>query len=60
MRMRTYAAVCGRMLTYADEAKLAQKMAQIQESLNAQGKPQRGGEAAAGDEDGVGVAVSTS
>ena len=49
------------MLTYADEAKLAQKMAQIQESLNAQGNPQRGGEAAAGgNEDGGAVAVSTS
>ena len=35
MRMRAYAAVCGRMLTYADEAMLAQKMTQIQESLNA-------------------------
>jgi hypothetical protein len=49
------------MLSYANEAKLAQKMAQIQESLNAHAKPQRGSEAVAGgDEDAVGVAGSTS
>ena len=49
------------MRTYADEAKLAQKMAQIQESLNAQAKPQRGSDATAGGgEEAVGVAGSSS